>query len=145
MAKAPKSRAKPDALTLWSHPGELASAMRGCKMTPKAFAAASADTLLQREGVTVELVDGVRVYSERGIEIGTLALDGDTLVLRFAAPDERPDWEQVEHCYEAVADRPGWLEFRRPATRDPRPSLEARVGALVGRAAFERAQRAQKS
>jgi hypothetical protein len=135
-----RSRAKPNAMELWTNTGPLAEAMRagGFKITPEAFAAASMDTCLQDDGVEVRIVDGARVYSDLGKEFATLALDGTTLILRFAAPKKKDDLARVERFYRPVAGRPGWLEFRRPATRDPRPNLEAAVGTLLGQAAFDR-------
>jgi len=112
----------------------------GFKVTREAWAAASMDTCLQDDDVVVRLVDGVRVYFERGKEIATLALDGATLVLRFSAPKSKDALAGVERFYRPVPGRPGWLEFRRPATRDPRPGLEAGIGRILGTAAFERAK-----
>jgi len=134
------SRAKPDAMQLWTHLGRLAEAMRegGFKMTPEAFAAASMDTCLQDEGVEVRIVDGIRVYVEGGAEFANLALRGKTLILQFVAPKQGDDLVNVERFYRPVAGRSGWLEFQRPATRDPRPDLDANVGAILGQAAFER-------
>lgn len=141
--KAP--RTQPSALSLWSHPGELAAAMRAAKvkMTPAAYAAASMDTTLQVLGdVRVRLEGDTRVYSQGDADIATLRLEGDALVLQFAAPDPMEPFADVAHHYTAL-ERPGWLELRRPATRDPRPGLEAKVGAVLGRASLERRERAR--
>jgi len=68
----------------------------------------------------------------------TSPLDVGTLVLRFVAPKKKDQLSGVERFYRPVAGQPAWLEYRRPATRDPRPALEAQLGFLLGQAAFER-------
>lgn len=131
------------AMDLWTHDGALADAMRAAKlkMTPEAFAAASMDTCLQGDEVSVRVVDGIRTYSERGDAFATLAIAGKELVLCFAAPKNWDELSKVERFYQPLVDKRGWLEYRRPATRDPKPDLEADVGSILGRAAFERRQR----
>jgi hypothetical protein len=110
----------------------------GFKVTPEAYAAASMDTCLQDDGVEIRLVDGARVYAHRGKDFATLALDGKTLILRFVAPKQTDDLARVARFYGPVPGRAGWLEYRRPAARDPRPDLEADVGSVLGQATFER-------
>jgi hypothetical protein len=86
-----------------------------------------------------------RVYSAGGADFATLELEGDELVVEFQAPSNldhaiegpRTLRDFLSH-YEPVRGRPGWLRFRRPATRDPRPDLDARVGPMLGQAARQR-------
>jgi hypothetical protein len=143
-APARKLPAEQAASDPWELDGRLAEAMRasGVKMTPERFAAASTDTCLQDDGVHVVVVNGARVYSTRGAEFATLAITEGVLVLRFAAPRDRGVLLNVEHHYRPVKGRPGWLEYRRPATRTPRPDLEANLGEVLGQLQFERRRKA---
>jgi len=83
--------AKPDALTLWTHLGRLAEAMRAApvRMTGPAYAAASMDTCLQDDDTTVTLDGDVRVYAAGKTPYARMWLDGATLVLQFKAPTDK--------------------------------------------------------
>lgn len=131
---------KPDALTLWTHLGPLAEAMRAApvRMTPAAYCAASMDTCLQDDGTVVTLDRDARVYAAGKAPYARMWLDGDTLVLRFQAPKDKTD---VDMAYFKPATPKGWLEYRRPATRDPKPDLAANIGSVLGQASFERRPR----
>jgi hypothetical protein len=83
-------------------------------------------------------VRGKRIYVEGGREVAVLALAGEELITDFEPPRALDEYAGVMHFYAACPGRPGWLRFRRPATRDPRPSLEANLGSMLGRAAYER-------
>jgi hypothetical protein len=97
------------------------------------------DTCLLEPGGHVRVEDDARIYStSAGEDIATMRLAGDTLVVQFIAPQVTVDLDLARAFYQPVPGKPGWLEYRRPATRDPRPSLEARVGGIVGRASHER-------
>lgn len=126
---------------LWSLDGSLAEALRANKVrvTPAVYAAASMDTSLLQDGGHVRVVDGARVYSTSGGEdVATMRISGDVLITRFVAPLHSDELERARRFYRAVRGKPGWLEYRRPATKDPRPDLEADLGTVLGQATLER-------
>lgn len=137
-SSAKKSSKKIDAIELWTHEGRLAEAMRTpeYKMTPRGYVAASMDGILHADDTSVRVVDGVRIYSAAKGDFATLAFDGEEMVVRFVAPKTIP--EEHARFYEPVNGKPGWVEYRRPARRDPKPDLIAGLGGIVGAAAFER-------
>lgn len=123
---------------LWTFDGPLAEEVRVCKLklSPAAYCAISHDTCLHGDDTHVRVEKGARIYrGGDGEDYATLRVDDAVVVLTFVAPIET---EHDPRFYRAVRGKPEWLEFRRPATRDPRPDLEADVGALLGAAAYER-------
>jgi hypothetical protein len=144
MAKTPgvAKGGKSDGLVeLWALDGSIAEAIRAdprYKVTPASGAVASMDTLLRDDGCKVAVEDGARVYFDGGVAYASMRLDGATLVVDFAPPRAMAEYAAVMGHYEALAARPGWLRYRRPATRDPKPDLAAKLGSMIGQAMFER-------
>jgi hypothetical protein len=100
------------------------------------------DTSLLEEGGHVRVEDGARVYSTSlGEDVATMRISGDTLITQFSAPVKSEAFAAVQRFYRSVPGKPGWLEYRRPATRDPRPGLDADLGLILGGAKFERRTR----
>jgi hypothetical protein len=132
----------------WSFDGSLAEVTRAnkVKMTPAVYAAASMDTMLLEDGGHVRVDKDARVYTTSAKQdVATMRLSGDVLIVQFIAPRESDALARAKRFYKAVKGKPGWLEFRRPATRDPRPALDADLGAVVGQAVFERRRRKNKA
>jgi hypothetical protein len=61
-----------------------------------------------------------------------MRLDGEDLEVDFRAPRELEEFEGVLRYYQRLKEPAGWLRIRRPATRDPRPWLEADFGSMLG-------------
>lgn len=109
------------------------------RLSPAEYCWAAKDTMLSMLGrTTVRDESGWRVYADAGVDVAAMTLLGSELVLDFAPPRTYERMERVRPRYAESPSRPGWLRFRQPATRDPRPGLEAELGAMLGRAARER-------
>jgi hypothetical protein len=59
-------------------------------------------------------------------------LDGDQLEVDVRSPQELGPFEKVLRHYQRLSAPAGWLRLRCPATRDPRPWLDADFGGLLG-------------
>ena len=134
-ARSAKKQPVADAMSLWSQLGPLAEAMRAAKlkMTAEAFAGATHDTMLGGDGVTVRLDGAVRVYSIGRDDYARMWIADGELVIQLVAPRSMV---LVGRHFKPVEPM-GWIEYRRPATRDPKPDLEANLGTVIGTARRE--------
>lgn len=100
-----------------------------------AFALASARTTLGAGGATVrETAAGVEFWYG-DTPYATLATTPDRLVVAFLAP--RGTALSTRAKFYPVAERAGWVRVELPVSRDPRPWLEADIGATVGQTIWE--------
>jgi hypothetical protein len=81
---------------------------------------------------------GWRVFAEKGADVAAMTMMGDELVVEFVPPRACEELDAKKRFYRDSRDREGWLQYRRPATRDPRPDLEANLGSIIGSASWER-------
>jgi len=100
-----------------------------------AFALASARTTLAgTSGTARETADGVEFW-HGDTHYATLATAPNKLVVSFLAP--RGTALSPRAKFYPVAARAGWVRVELPVSRDPRPWLEAVLGATVGQTLFE--------
>ena len=81
-----------------------------------------------------------RVYSEGGTDVAVMERVGETLIVDFLPPADATEFAAVMQHYKKTPGKKGWLRFERPATRDPRPALEAGLGGMLGAASHQRRQ-----
>lgn len=66
--------------------------------------------------------------------------EGSEIVFRFRRPNnDALRAEQAKYFHELSTPK-DWLEYRRPLSRDPRPSLESKSGQIMGTAFYEISQ-----
>lgn len=134
-----------------THPKKSTSAAPTLANLPLDASSASSYAILAQHaglmlhGQTARDEDKKIIYSLDGTDVASLQLVGGDIVIEFLAPpdldiaiDGPRTLRDFLHHFEAVADRPGWLRYRRIANRDPRPGLDARLGAMLGQSARQR-------
>ncbi|MGB4775743.1 MAG: Imm21 family immunity protein [Daejeonella sp.] len=89
-----------------------------------------------REGVTVTEEGDWLKFSLQGICYALLMITDHELVLRFRKANKLDDLEKKLIYYKETSVK-GWLEWRTPISRDPRPSLEAGLGNMTGQIKYE--------
>jgi hypothetical protein len=109
----------------------------GKRLTPAQYCWASNDTMLASRAEARD-EGGWRIYREKGADVAAMTMLGEDLVLDFAPPRAMDEFAEVKRFYGSSPERKGWLRFRRPATHDPRPDLEAHLGSMLGTAYRER-------
>lgn len=133
-------------------PRTAANVASGAGLPAKASSPASYAILAMNTGLSIHGAqvrrDGAKwIYAERGADVASMELVGAELVVEFLEPanldvviDNRTGARLRDflHHFEQIRGRPGWRRYRRPATRDPRPDLESRVGPMIGQAALQR-------
>jgi hypothetical protein len=119
--------------------------------TPANWALLSQHTMMSLDDEVMREERGRFIYSKDGVDVSSMHLDDDELVIDFLAPTDLESdagfgktLRDFLSFYKPVKGRPGWLRFRQPATRDPRPALEAHLGMMTGQAVFERRQKTKK-
>lgn len=77
----------------------------------------------------------VSYYS--GLPLAAYWIEGEEIVFRFPRPDDDSKREGVERYYRVLSTPKGWLEYRRPLSRDPKPNLVAKLADVKGTSFFE--------
>jgi hypothetical protein len=109
------------------------------------YALASTRTTLGGDGVTEEEDGGFTRFSVGKEPFATLAVEGNDLVVTFRKPKDLDSRLQSKLAYYEELSKPrGWLEWRTPISRDPRPELEADFGSMIGRTLFELLRKQKK-
>ena len=109
----------------------------GKRLTPAEYCWVAKDNSLGAHAQARD-AEGWRVYAEQGRDVAAMTILGDELVLDFAPPVATDELAKGKRWYTASPTRPGWLRYRRPATRNPGPDLEANLGGVLGTASRER-------
>lgn len=87
------------------------------------------------DGVTEHEEDGVSKLAFHGVPYATYRVDGNDLVVTVKKPQALGELASKLGHYD---EQPGgWLRWRTPVSRDPRPWLDADVGTMTGRAMRE--------
>jgi hypothetical protein len=86
----------------------------------------------------VRTARGKTIFAMRGVDVASLEVVDGELIVEFLAATQLDEFADVMIHYAPVPKRRGWLRFRRPATSTPTPSLAAKLGQMIGAAAFER-------
>jgi hypothetical protein len=114
--------------------------------TPANYALLSTDTMLSLDGEVMREEGARFIYAKDGVDVSAMELVGDELVIDFLAPTDLESdagfgktLRDFLSYYEPI--RRGWLRYREPARRDPRPALEANLEMMLGQATFERRQK----
>jgi len=92
-----------------------------------------------REGIVVTEEGKAVRFSCKGTPFATVEVQGEDLVVSFLAPKE-PQVPAEKLAHYRPAKPTGWLEFRTPVSRDPKPWLQSGFGSMVGRVQFELSQ-----
>jgi hypothetical protein len=92
-------------------------------------------------GVTVREEAGALHFAYEGVDYASLRFDGGDLEIRFRKPSVLDDWERRKAHFREDRTRSGWLIWRTPIKRDPRPWLDAGIGSTIGRTVLELKQR----